>query len=89
MDDDVDVHNPKDTEWAIATRFQGDEDLVVISNLRARAIDPSKKEGNLMAKVGLDATVRLQRREEFRRISVPREVREKVTEIIAGLVEKV
>ncbi len=89
VDDDVDVHNPKDTEWAIATRFQGDEDLVVIPNLRARAIDPSKKEGNLMTKVGLDATVPLQRREEFRRISVPREVREKVTEMIAGLVEKV
>ena len=42
-----------------------------------------------MTKVGLDATVPLQRREEFRRISVPREVREKVAEMIAGLVEKV
>jgi len=85
VDDDVDVHDLEDVEWAIATRFQGDEDLVVIPNLRARAIDPSKKEGNLMTKVGLDATVPLSLRDRFKRISVPAEVRDKVARAIRGL----
>lgn len=85
VDDDVDVHDPEDVEWAVATRFQGDEDLVIIPNLRARSIDPSKKEGNLMTKVGLDATVPLRLRERFRRISVPPEVREKVARTVQGL----
>ncbi|MFQ5902505.1 MAG: UbiD family decarboxylase domain-containing protein, partial [Candidatus Binatia bacterium] len=85
VDDDVNVHDPQDIEWAIATRFQGDEDLVVIPNLRARTIDPSKKEGNLMTKVGLNATVPLGRRERFRRIGVPREVSEKVAKMIRQL----
>lgn len=88
VDDDVDVHDPDDIEWAIATRFQGDEDMVVIPNMRARAIDRSKKEGNLMTKVGLDATVPLALKEMFKRISVPREVREKVATIMPGLLGK-
>ncbi|MBI4487933.1 MAG: UbiD family decarboxylase [Deltaproteobacteria bacterium] len=82
VDEDVNVHDPQDIEWAIATRFQADEDLVVIPNLRARAIDPSKKEENFMTKVGLDATVRLRERDRFRRITVPSQVREKVAKII-------
>ncbi|MFQ5849738.1 MAG: UbiD family decarboxylase [Candidatus Binatia bacterium] len=89
VDDDIDIHNPKDIEWAIATRLQGDGDLVVIPNLRARSIDPSRKEGNLMTKVGLDATVPLHEKEKFRRIGVPHEVRERVAGMILDLVERV
>jgi len=43
VDDDVNVQDVGDVEWAIATRVQGDADLVIIPNLRARSIDPSKK----------------------------------------------
>ncbi|TAK04594.1 UbiD family decarboxylase [bacterium] len=82
VDDDVNVRDPKDIEWAIATRFQGNEDLVAIPNMRARAIDPSKKGGDSMTKVGLDATVPIRARDRFKRIGVPREVREKVEKSI-------
>lgn len=78
VDEDVDVRDPRDIEWAIATRFQGDDDLIVIPNMRARSIDPSRKEGDFMTKLGLDATAPIRRRDRFKRISVPREVREKV-----------
>lgn len=78
VDEDVDIHDPQDVDWAIATRFQGDEDLVVIPNLRARSIDPSKKDGLLTAKVGIDATVPVAERNRFKRIGVPREIQEKV-----------
>ncbi len=88
VDDDVNVHDPEDIEWAIATRFQGDQDLVVIPDMKARAIDPSKKKGNFMTKVGLDATVPLPLRERFKRISVPLEVRVKVERTMSKLLGK-
>lgn len=83
VDDDVNIHDPLDVDWAIATRFQGDEDLVIIPNLRARSIDPSRKEGLLTAKVGIDATVPITERERFKRIGVPLDVKEKVAKKVA------
>jgi 3-polyprenyl-4-hydroxybenzoate decarboxylase and related decarboxylases len=83
LDSDVNVRDPADIEWAIATRVQGDADLVVIPNLRARSIDPSKKEGMFTAKVGIDATVPIAERRRFKRISVPAEVKQSVTKRFA------
>jgi 2,5-furandicarboxylate decarboxylase 1 len=83
VDSDVNVRDPGDIEWAIATRVQGDADLVVIPNLRARSIDPSKKEGMFTAKVGIDATVPIAERRRFKRISVPAEVKQSVTKRFA------
>jgi 2,5-furandicarboxylate decarboxylase 1 len=88
VDDDVNIHDPLDVDWAIATRFQGDEDLVIIPNLRARSIDPSRKEGLLTAKVGIDATVPITERERFKRIGVPLEVREKVAKKLATMMRQ-
>jgi 2,5-furandicarboxylate decarboxylase 1 len=85
VDDDVDVHDPQDIEWALSTRFQADQDLVIVADLPARSIDPSKKEGNLTTKAGLDATVPISQRERFKRIAVPSEVRDKVAKSIANI----
>ena len=41
VDDDIDVHNAMDVEWAIATRVQGDKDVIVIPGARAKPLDPS------------------------------------------------
>jgi len=86
VDEDVDVRNARDVEWAIATRVQGDEDLVVIADLRARSIDPSKKDGMLTAKVGIDATVPICQRTRFKRIGVPSEVKHNVARRWAAIV---
>ncbi len=85
VDDDVNVHDQQDIEWAIATRFQADRDLVMVPDLPARSIDPSKKEGGFTTKAGLDATVPVGQRERFKRISVPSAVREKVAKTVAKL----
>jgi 2,5-furandicarboxylate decarboxylase 1 len=85
VDSDVNVHDPGDVEWAIATRVQGDADLVVIPNLRARSIDPSKKEGMFTAKVGIDATVPMAARQRFKRIGVPAEVKQSVAKRLAAI----
>ncbi|GBF08441.1 hypothetical protein apy_01660 [Aeropyrum pernix] len=55
VDSDVDVDDPMQVEWAIATRFQADKDLVIIPRARGSTLDPSAADG-LTAKMGLDAT---------------------------------
>ena len=56
VDDDVDVHDARQVEWAVATRFQADRDLVVIAGAQGSKLDPSSDDG-ISAKMGLDATV--------------------------------
>ncbi|MBI2231487.1 MAG: UbiD family decarboxylase [Deltaproteobacteria bacterium] len=87
VDDDVNVHDAQEIEWAISTRFQADNDLVIVPNLPARSIDPSKKAGEFTTKAGLDATVPMAQRERFKRIGVPTAVREKVAGTIANILQ--
>ena len=54
VDDDIDVYDDYAVEWAIATRFQADKDLVVVQNARGSSLDPSAEETT--AKMGIDAT---------------------------------
>jgi len=62
VDEDIDVYNPLEVEWAIATRVQGDRDVFVISGARTKPLDPSlpvTPAGVVPtgAKVGIDATM--------------------------------
>ena len=61
VDEDVDIYNPVALEWAIATRFQGDTDLVVKTDQPGSSLDPSGKhepgKKTLTTKVGVDATI--------------------------------
>lgn len=41
VDEDVDVHDPSQVEWAIATRFQAKRDLVMIEDAQGSVLDPS------------------------------------------------
>jgi 2,5-furandicarboxylate decarboxylase 1 len=73
VDEDVDIHNPNEVEWAVATRFQADRDLIVVANAQGSKLDPSSRDG-VSAKMGLDATVPLDAPEfKFKRIQVPGE----------------
>jgi 2,5-furandicarboxylate decarboxylase 1 len=73
VDEDVNIHDPGEVEWAVATRFQADQDLVVIPNSQGSKLDPSTRDG-IGAKMGLDATKPLSTTGlEFKRIRVPGE----------------
>jgi 2,5-furandicarboxylate decarboxylase 1 len=73
VDHDVDIHNPREVEWAVTTRFQADRDLVLIANSQCSKLDPSTRDG-LGAKLGFDATVPLDAPPaRFLRIRVPGE----------------
>jgi 2,5-furandicarboxylate decarboxylase 1 len=73
VDDDVDIHNPTEVEWAMATRFQADRDLLIVPNSQGSKLDPSNRDG-VGAKMGIDATKPLDAAEMvFKRIRVPGE----------------
>jgi 2,5-furandicarboxylate decarboxylase 1 len=61
VDDDIDVNDPTDVEWAIATRVQGDKDIIIVPGARAKPLDPSLLQGAgvvpIGTKVGIDATI--------------------------------
>jgi len=57
VDDDIDPRDPIAVEYAIATRFQADKDLVIMPKQRGSSLDPSSDQKNLLtAKMGIDAT---------------------------------
>jgi len=73
VDEDVNIHDPAEVEWAVATRFQADRDLVVIAESQGSSLDPSARNG-VGAKMGLDATKPLSADPmTFTRIRVPGE----------------
>jgi len=73
VDEDVDIHDPAEVEWAVATRFQADRDLVIVAESQGSRLDPSARNG-VGAKMGLDATRPLDADEmKFKRIRVPGE----------------
>ena len=56
VDADVDIHDSDKVEWAVATRFQADTDLITAHNAQGSKLDPSSRDG-ISSKLGYDATV--------------------------------
>ncbi len=69
VNEDVDIWNPEDVQWAMATRFRPDEDLVVISNTFGHELNPATKNG-LGAKIGFDCTVPLPKSPNYVRVKM-------------------
>jgi 2,5-furandicarboxylate decarboxylase 1 len=57
VDKDIDIYDPLAVEWALATRFQADRDLVILDKEPGSSLDPSAEPGTkLTTKVGFDLT---------------------------------
>jgi 2,5-furandicarboxylate decarboxylase 1 len=63
VDEDINIYDPSDVEWAISTRFQADKNTIILSDQPGSSLDPS---GNLTegkkattSKAGIDATAPL------------------------------
>ncbi|MFB3765151.1 MAG: UbiD family decarboxylase [Methanotrichaceae archaeon] len=67
VDSDIDIYDPNDIEYAIATRMRGDEDVVMYTKVRGSTLDPRSIDG-MTTKVGVDATIRLDKPRKFRRV---------------------
>ena len=58
VDNDVDVFDDRQVNWAIATRCQPDRDITIVTNARGSDLDPSTREDGYTAKWGVDATAK-------------------------------
>jgi 2,5-furandicarboxylate decarboxylase 1 len=73
VDDDVDIFDPEDVEWAIATRVQADLDVFIVPGAKGSPLEPSHNLRGVSAKMGIDATYPLHAADQFRRTYVPGE----------------
>jgi UbiD family decarboxylase len=80
VEEDIDIYDQNEVEWAIATRFQADKDAVILPNQRGSSLDPSGDltEGRkaTTCKMGLDATIPFEatgkgfKKEAYRRVDL-------------------
>ncbi|MCS7107794.1 MAG: UbiD family decarboxylase [Sulfolobales archaeon] len=66
VDSDIDPDNISDVEWAIATRVQAGDDLIIVRGARGSTLDPSSSDG-ITDKLGVDATAPIKMFDTFRR----------------------
>jgi len=74
VDEDIEPTNAEAVEYAMATRFQADKDLIILTKVRGSSLDPSSDQKNLQtAKMGIDATKPLSKRPEgFELAKIPK-----------------
>jgi len=56
VDDDVDLTDDSEVLWALATRFQPAEDIMIMERLPGSALDPSSTPDGSTSRVAIDAT---------------------------------
>ncbi len=66
VDDDIDIRDPADVEYAVATRVEASRDLLLLPGARGHEYVLVSDHG-IRTKVGIDATVPVERRAAFRR----------------------
>ncbi|HOW14751.1 UbiD family decarboxylase [Methanosarcina sp.] len=73
VDEDINIFDPNDVEFAVATRVKGDMDILIIPNVRGSSLDPRGAPDGTTTKVGIDATKVLIEKENFERAIIPEE----------------
>jgi 3-polyprenyl-4-hydroxybenzoate decarboxylase len=57
FDPDIDIFSDRQVDWALATRFQAERDLVVLGGFRTLPLDPSLSGMRTGSKAGFDCTM--------------------------------
>jgi UbiD family decarboxylase len=70
VDEDINIFDPEDVEYAIATRLKGDEDVLIVPGVRGSSLDPCATPEGTTTKLGVDATKPLDKKEKFERVSL-------------------
>ena len=71
VDPDVDINNPRELQFALATRVQGDRDIFMIPGAKGNELDPIQDVYDYITKIGIDATKPLARAERFELAKIP------------------
>ena len=56
FDEDIDITDQKQVDWAFGTRFQADQDMVMLTGIMGMTMDPSLQGRRTGAKAGFDCT---------------------------------
>jgi UbiD family decarboxylase len=75
VDDDINIYNTDEVEWAIATRFQADKNMILKEKQVGSSLDKSANlETRETSKLGIDATKPLdKKKEDFEKPKIPGE----------------
>lgn len=69
VNNDIDIFDDRQVEWAVSTRFQADRDMLVVKGARGSSLDPSaNRSDRTTSKLGLDATIPVGMEKEFLKI---------------------
>lgn len=69
VDEDINIFDPVDVEYAISTRVKGDDDIFIIPKARGSSLDPVAEIDGTTTKVGVDATKSFHNLEDYERVS--------------------
>jgi len=71
VDEDINIYDPNDVEWAIATRVQPDKDVYIFRDQIGSSLDPSADQvTRKTSKWGIDATIPdIARVDDFKKVS--------------------
>lgn len=67
VDDDVNIFDAEDVEWAMCTRFHPDRDIILVTKAFGHELNPVTESG-LTSKIGFDATAPFPMPNEYRRV---------------------
>ncbi len=71
VDDDINVFDPLEVEWALSTRMQPDKDIIIIPRIACSTLDPSCPAPRITAAWGIDATAPMKERWRFEKVEIP------------------
>jgi UbiD family decarboxylase len=71
VDEEINVRDAMEVEWALSTRVQPDRDVIIIPRLACSTLDPSAPAPRTTAGWGIDATKPLRDNERFAKVRVP------------------
>ncbi len=71
VDEDIDIYDPVDVEWALSTRMQPDRDVIIVPRIACSTLDPSVPKPRTTAGWGIDATMPIGENERFQKIKIP------------------
>jgi UbiD family decarboxylase len=66
VSEDVNIFDEQEIEWSMATRFQGDKDLIIMKNQKGSSLDPSADPNTrITTKCGFDLTKPIGKDKDF------------------------
>ena len=88
VDEDIDVHDMQQVEWAINTRMQADRDVMILPVMYSPTLDPSAPYPRASSKMGIDATAPLEDKEAFAPVFTPGQDAPYIEEMLRDFMDK-